>query len=141
MSAPGPTRLSRGSTKQRARANTAWRWRRSTPLLATGRPLRADLFDGAPAQDRGRLCGEEIARLCVLVGHFDQEPDLLSAVSDPGQGKAALQLLPIQPDRHVAVLYRLVEWHRPALPLGDVAVGAGIPDDHPPGPILAFQDD
>jgi hypothetical protein len=99
--------------------------------------LGGSLFDGPIQEHQLRLRFHRLAPgVGLLVVHLDQQPTLTPALADAGEGVAAGEPSALQPHRHVAVLHRLLDRDRLAVPLGEAAVGPGVPDDHRPGAIL-----
>src|SRR5438132_2564432 len=103
-------------------------------LCSTPSPPVRKLFDRPAGQNRFRPLGEDVAaRMRFLVPPLDAQPLALALAGHLHEDETAAQLFALQPERHVAGRERAVHPHLPAVLLGDVAIGAAVPDDHRAG--------
>src|ERR1700716_4272024 len=70
----------------------------ATRVSGNCRLLLIQFLDRPPTQNGFWLLGHRIPRVGILVTFLDEQTDGLFAISNPGQGESAFQLLALQPD-------------------------------------------
>ena len=105
-------------------------------------PSCRDLRKRPPGDDRPGLRRDRVAagiRLRVI--HLHKEPGLALPGPEASEGIPAAELLPLEPDRHVAPPERLGDPDLPPALSCEVLVGSPVPDEDRPRPVASRRDD